>query len=163
MFFLTKKKRKAIACAMLYAYSLQLTQKKKKRSAWSKKWLEERATYGHIPLVMELRGNNPCDFRNYLRMDCATFDNLLKLLAPHLTKQDTVMRNAIPADERLMATLRFLATGRSYEDLKFSTAISPQALGYIIPETCKIIFKILQPDYLKVIFLLNIFIIFLLS
>ncbi|KAJ8889944.1 hypothetical protein PR048_009449 [Dryococelus australis] len=31
---------------------------------------------------------------------------------------------------RLTMTLHFLAIGRSYEDLKCSTIISPQALGY---------------------------------
>ena len=42
------------------------------------------------------------------------------------------MRRAVTPHERLSVTLRFLATGRSYEDLKFSAAISPQALGVII-------------------------------
>lgn len=60
------------------------------------------------------------------------------------------MRISIPPEERLIETLRFLATGRSYEDLKFSTGISAQALGYIIPETCKIIYETLKEKYLKV-------------
>jgi hypothetical protein len=60
------------------------------------------------------------------------------------------MRQAIPPEERLIATLRFLATGRSYEDLKFSTGIAAQTLGYIIPETCKVIFDVLKKEYLKV-------------
>jgi len=55
----------------------------------------------------------------------------LDLIRPRITKQDTVMRQAIPAEERLIATLRFLATGRSYEDLKFSTGIAAQTLGSI--------------------------------
>ncbi|XP_063791580.1 uncharacterized protein LOC134947337 [Pseudophryne corroboree] len=59
------------------------------------------------------------------------------------------MRRAITADERLTATLRFLATGRSLEDMKFQTLISPQALGRIIPDTCKAIVKVLQDQYLK--------------
>ena len=50
------------------------------------------------------------------------------------------MRNAISAEERLVATLRYLATGCSYEDIKFRTGISPQALGKIIPETCEAIY-----------------------
>lgn len=50
------------------------------------------------------------------------------------------MRQAISAEERLIVTVRYLATGRSLEDLKFSAVISPQALGVIIPETCKAIY-----------------------
>jgi len=60
------------------------------------------------------------------------------------------MRCAITPHERLSVTLRFLATGRSYEDLKCSTAISPQALGVTIPETCAAIYEVLKKDYLKV-------------
>ncbi|VEN56727.1 unnamed protein product [Callosobruchus maculatus] len=45
------------------------------------------------------------------------------------------MRQSISPHECLIATLRFFATGRSYGDLKFSVAISPQALAQIIPET----------------------------
>jgi hypothetical protein len=43
------------------------------------------------------------------------------------------MRRAVTPHERLSVNLRFLATGRSYNDLKFSAAISPPALGVIIP------------------------------
>lgn len=68
------------------------------------------------------------------------------------------MRESIPPEERLIATLRFLATGRCYEDLKFSTAISAQALGYIIPETCMVLFEVLRADYLKVSIIYRFFI-----
>jgi len=60
------------------------------------------------------------------------------------------MRRALTPHERLSVTLQFLATGRSYEDLKFSAAISPQALGVIIPETCAAIYEVLKKVCLKV-------------
>lgn len=60
------------------------------------------------------------------------------------------MRESVSAEERLVATLRFLATGRSYEDLKFSSIISPQLLGQLIPETCQRIYDVLRENYLKV-------------
>jgi len=60
------------------------------------------------------------------------------------------MRESISAEERLVATLRFLATGGSYEDLKFSSAISAQALEKIIPETCWAMYKVLRNEYLQV-------------
>jgi hypothetical protein len=50
------------------------------------------------------------------------------------------MRRAIASHERISVTLRFIATGRSYEDLEFSAAISAESLGVIIPETCPAIF-----------------------
>ena len=44
-------------------------------------------------------------------------------IAPFIQKQDTKLRKAISFEQRLIATLRFLATGRSLDDLKISTAI----------------------------------------
>lgn len=83
-------------------------------------------------------------------MENHTFYELLNLVRPYIEKQNIVMRESISAEERLVATLRFLATGRSYEDLKFSCAISAQALGKIIPETCWAIYQVLRGEYLKV-------------
>lgn len=58
------------------------------------------------------------------------FKKLLKLVAPEITKKNTLW-DAISAEERLVVTLRFRATGRSSEDLKFGSAtISTQALGH---------------------------------
>ncbi|GBN09194.1 hypothetical protein AVEN_184279-1 [Araneus ventricosus] len=58
------------------------------------------------------------------------------------------MRESIAPNERLAATLRFLATGMNYEQLKFPTLMSPQRLGVIIPETCIAILMCLK-DYMK--------------
>ncbi|XP_026482640.1 uncharacterized protein LOC113390281 [Ctenocephalides felis] len=79
-------------------------------------------------------------------MDKETYLKLLKMVSPLIRRQDTIMRKAISPHERLTATLRFLATGRSYEDLRFTTIISPQALGVIIPETCEAISKFPQTE-----------------
>jgi len=62
-------------------------------------------------------------------MDETAFSELLTAVTPYIVKHDTVMRPAISPKERLTAMLRFLATGRQLEDLKFSTGISPQSLG----------------------------------
>lgn len=50
------------------------------------------------------------------------------------------MRMSIPPHERLTCTLRILATGRTLRDLRFSTAITHQALSKIILDTCKAIY-----------------------
>jgi hypothetical protein len=45
---------------------------------------------------------------------------LIAKVKPLIAKQDTVIWNAITPEARTAATLRFLATGRSFEDLKFA-------------------------------------------
>jgi len=69
--------------------------------------------------------------------------SILSIVSNTIQKQNTVMRKCISHHERLNATLVFLATGRRYTDLQYSTIISKPALGKIIPETCDAILFIL--------------------
>jgi len=119
-----------------------------KSREWTKKCLSKRQHFSHVNLLKELRFH-PKDWHNFLRMSESTYLTLLSMVSPLIQKKDTAMRQAITPHERLTATLRFLATGRSYEDLKFSTIMSPQALGKIVPETCRAIYKVLK-EYYKV-------------
>nr|CAI5837640.1 unnamed protein product [Callosobruchus analis] len=57
------------------------------------------------------------------------------------------MRKAVSARERLIVTLRYMASGRSISDLKFSCAISPQLVRKNIPESCWALFKTLKEEY----------------
>jgi hypothetical protein len=68
----------------------------------------------------------------------------------HALKNQTLMRRAITPHERLSITYWFLATGRNYEDLNVSAAISPHALGVIIPETCRATYEELNKEYCMV-------------
>lgn len=127
---------------------LKLKRLKPKR-IWCKEWMKKRQQYSHVNLIQELV-HCPDDFRNYLRMDEETYVELLGLVSNQIKKSDTTMRSAITPHERLSATLRFLSTGRSYEDLKYSTIISKSSLSKIIPETCSAIYNVLQKDYMIV-------------
>lgn len=82
-------------------------------------------------------------------MNEETYLKLLQYVTPFIKRQDTVMRKSITPHERLTITLRFLATGRSYEDMKFSAVISPSSLSYIIPETCRAIYEVLRDEYMQ--------------
>jgi hypothetical protein len=82
-----------------------------------------------MSLIAELRVSCDIDLKKYLQMIHECFKVMPHLLKLFFEKQNTKMRRAISAEERVTATLRFLATGRSFEDLKFTAAISPQALA----------------------------------
>jgi len=123
--------------------------KRKLRSKWAKDWPLKRNNVTHINLLKELK-LEPGVWYNYLRTDSEAYLELLQKVTPRTRKCDSVMRRAVTPHERLSVTLRFLAIGRSYEDLKFSVAISPQAFVVIIPEICAAISEVLKKDYLKV-------------
>ncbi|GBM45706.1 hypothetical protein AVEN_14149-1 [Araneus ventricosus] len=128
------------------AYFVYLRTRKPKKK-WCKQWLLNRSRYSHTNLFKDL-SLEPADWRNYLRMDQKTYLQLLDVVTPLIKKKDTFMRESITPNERLAATLRFLATGMNYEQLKFPTLISLQRLGVIIPETCIAILMCLK-DYMK--------------
>ena len=83
-------------------------------------------------------------------MPVPAFYELLAKIEPYICKQNTSFRDSIPPGARVEATLRFLADGVSYTSLQYSTRISKQSLGQIIPETCEAIYNVLKEDYLKV-------------
>lgn len=114
-----------------------------------KEWLKKRSEFTHERLLNELRTSEPSDFKNFLRLDAESFDELLRLVEPRIKKVDTTMRDAISVSERLSITLRYLASGNSFEDLKFTSAISAQAIGRIVVETCSAIIHCLK-DYIQV-------------
>ncbi|CAI6365943.1 unnamed protein product [Macrosiphum euphorbiae] len=145
-----RRKKQLLGYAAVYYIHMNMVKARSPRSIWMKSWLSDKTKFGHLPLISELRNNNPEDFKNYLRIDGTTFDFLLDLIGPLIQKEDTIMRESIPPEQRLLATLTFLATGMSYQRLKFSTAISASSLCEIIPETCDAIFKVLKKDYLTV-------------
>ena len=64
------------------------------------------------------------DYRRFMRMNTETFHELLEAVRPYVTKRETFMRKPISAEEKLAATLRFLATGEDYESLSFLFRIS---------------------------------------
>lgn len=64
------------------------------------------------------------------------------------------MGEPISPYDRLAVTLRFLASGNSFEDLKFLTAIAPQTIVKFVIETCEAINEVLK-NYIEVKFKTN--------
>ena len=77
----------------------------------------------HGNLIKELELSAPLDYKNNLRMYPSIFRELLELKTPLVHREDTNMREVISRKHRLFATLRFLASGLTFENLKFETAI----------------------------------------
>jgi hypothetical protein len=90
---------------------------------------KKKDTLSHISSIAELRVSCDADLKDYLQMTGECFK-----VSPHLLKirtetQNKRTRRAISAEEILTATLRFLARGRSFEGLKCTAVIPPQALA----------------------------------
>ncbi|MGH0118224.1 UNVERIFIED_CONTAM: hypothetical protein FKN15_050819 [Acipenser sinensis] len=86
------------------------------RKSWTKPWLRRRQKHGaYHALIQEMRLEDAEKYQNFLRMDTQSFDLLLNLVKHLIEKEDTFFRAAIPAEERLLVTLRYLATDVGYQ------------------------------------------------
>lgn len=108
--------------------------------------------YSGTDMLMDLRREPSEKFANFCRMSAEDFQFLLNKIGPKIIREDTNLREAIPAQERLAVTLRFLATGDSFRSLGYLFKISHQAISCIVPEVCSAIADALK-DEIKVRFL----------
>ena len=74
---------------------------------------------------------------------------MIEKLRPSITKQTTKFRTPTPAEERVAITLRYLAPRETYESVMYQFRIHRTTISQIIQEVCSAIYKILQPDYMK--------------
>lgn len=66
-------------------------------------------------------------------MEPDIYDELLGMVKPLIQKHDTNMRLSISASTRLAVTLRFFATGDSYQSLAALFRIAPNTISIIVP------------------------------
>ena len=72
------------------------------------------------------------------------------MVEPLIKKKKTRMRQPIPAEERLAITLRFLATGETYDSLMYQFRVHRTTIAKIVLEVCQAIYQVLMPTYMSV-------------
>jgi hypothetical protein len=139
-------KKKAAAALIIL-----LEEQKREKTIWTRNLFKRRTEKGHYEnLVKELSLEDSESYRRFLRMDTETFNSIVDIVRPDIQKQMTLMRETISPEERVSLTLRFLATGDSYQSLSFAFRISPSSISHIIPEVCEAIYNRFKDTYLKV-------------
>lgn len=124
--------------------------RRSQRRWWITSLFKSRNLYGGTNLKADLTAEMGYGlFENFCRMKSTDFEVLLQKIGPQISKQDTMFRKAVPATERLMVTLRYLATGDSFTSLMYTFKISKQLISKIIPEVCSAIIECLK-EYVKV-------------
>ena len=117
------------------------------------KWMKRRQEQGlYNNLVKELRLKNTKGYNEMMRMKYSSFEFLLENIERDISPVELAKGGLKPisATERLILTLRFLATGESFRSLSFQFRIPKSAISYIVQEVCKAIIANLACTYQKV-------------
>ncbi|KAM4011782.1 uncharacterized protein ACNLHF_005708 [Anomaloglossus baeobatrachus] len=129
---------------------LLLLLRRRRRQAMTKKmWVHPlvmaREEKGHFASLYRDLRRYPDKFMSFCRLPINSFDHLLAIVKTDLTYKDTVMRRSISAEERLLITLRFLATGESFASLHLQFRVGKSTISEIVRCTCNVIWQKLQP------------------
>ena len=89
------------ACAILMAVVLRKRQRRRRnRRIWTRERILNREEQGAFHQLILKSLSDARSYQNFVRMDAATFEELICVVAPKITYQDTVMRQAISPAER---------------------------------------------------------------
>lgn len=135
-----------VAFGAFFSIGKMLVQKrktKKQRSQWM------RRLYQHRINNALLNDMDHFHLKNFTRITAEDFEKLINLVGPMIERKDTKLRTAIPVEDRLALTLRFLASGDSFTSLQYLFKISKQSISVIVAETCKALALVLK-DQIKV-------------
>lgn len=145
------------AVAIIIGLSTQKQKRRRKHRYWVRPSLLSRAKYSSSDMMKDLilddttsaeyRSN--IGFKNFFQMSTSDFENLLNKIGSKIYKEDTQLRKAIPASDRLAVTLRFLATRDSYQSLSYTFKISKTVISKSVPNVCNALLDALQ-EYIQV-------------
>ncbi|KAJ4433263.1 hypothetical protein ANN_15522 [Periplaneta americana] len=107
-----------------------------KRRWWQTLLYESHNQYSGTDLLHDLRRMESGQFHNFCRISETDFEILLCKIRPKISKKDIGWREAIPIQERLALTLRYLATGNSCTSLMYLFEVSKQLITRIVLEVC---------------------------
>ena len=137
----------ASACLVIV---LILDEDKKKRGP-TRRWILRREEEGMFSnLVQELLVEDTKTYREMMRMNYESFKQILGFIEPYITpKQSTIGTKIVSPVERLVLTIRFLATGETFRSLHFQFRRGERAISYIIEEVTEAIVRYLGKEHIK--------------
>ena len=130
---MTAFNRKRLLLLLLLKRRIQRKANRYKKRFCTHPILKKRKQQGeYANLVREMQLVDHKSFFKYFRMSPATFEKLLRFVAPKIVKSSQ-KREAVSPAERLSVRLRYLATGDSHQTIAFSYWLGHSTVNRIIP------------------------------
>ncbi|XP_077151652.1 protein ILRUN isoform X1 [Ranitomeya variabilis] len=137
-----------LACAFAWEQDRNRERRRQRRRFWRHPIIELRESCGAYHTLYAELNANPEKFQEYTRMSQDSFRDLLARVQGAIRRQDTQLRRAIPPEERLLVTLRFLATGESLSSLHFQYRLGISTLFGIVEDTCRALWNVLRDEFI---------------
>lgn len=125
----------------------------RKRSYWIHSMLQSCKKEGEFFTLWPRLRNEPEKFFAYSRMNIESFDLLVSKIRPRWLLNQLIYfpnsiekksHRAISPEERLIITIRYLATGVQYRAMEFHFRRSFSTISLIVKETCEAIWELHQ-------------------
>jgi len=92
--------------------------------------------------MRDLEFNEDVLFKNSMRMSKTNFYVLLGIVEPMITKQNIHFKESVPAEMKLVITLRYLATRDSFMSPMYLFKVSKQFISSVLPGVLKAVIKV---------------------
>ncbi|CAG0891085.1 unnamed protein product [Cyprideis torosa] len=89
----------------------------------------DRKQKGEFATTYQVLRKDATRFMGYFRMSVASFDHLLQEIEPMIAGAGTNFRESVSPEEKLMITIKYLATGDSFRTIATSFKV-----GFMLPE-----------------------------
>ncbi|XP_045482780.1 putative nuclease HARBI1 [Harmonia axyridis] len=137
----------SVRVAAVYLLWKKKRQQQRRKRLQGNPLISQRLLVGAFVTLFNQLRDDETKFFNYFRMSSRTFDELLAKLHDKLLRC-SYRRLPISPAERLMVTLRFLATGNTFTDLQYSFRLGVTTISFIVNEVCSLIWDTLHDECL---------------
>ena len=123
----------------------------KPRRGKTKEWIKRRGVSSYFQNIFQaLKVEDRMGFKDMFRMSVTGYEFLLSQISDLISPNERINGNRpILADEGLALTLRYLATGESFQSLRYQFRISLVAVSYIVKGRCSAINVKLQNRFIE--------------
>ena len=126
-----------------------LKKKPKPREIWVRPLFQKRGEWGCYYTLLQHMAREESDlFKSFLRVDPATFRDLVARLRPRIEKKTTNFRHPLEAEQRLMVALRYYATGEAYRGLRFVTVIAHNTISKLVVDVSEAIIDTMVEEFM---------------
>ena len=117
----------------------------------TRQWVKRRRESGYFTnIIQELKVGDRMGFEELFRMDVVDFEYVLSQISDLISSQEiNGGHSPVLCDERLALTLRYFATGESFQSLSFQFRISLNAVSYIVKGCCDAVVERMVPLFVK--------------